>query len=370
MGRMRIYPVFLPQWGCPHQCVYCNQRASTSGGGGHVEREEGLASIRSSIVGLASEARRQEVPGELAFYGGTFTALPWRWLEAILGGALPFVEEGLFSGIRFSTRPDAMSSEICDRLAGYPIRTVELGVQSLSDDVLRRSRRGYTAETVGVATRLVRERGWSLGQQLMPGLPGDTRERFLESVSGVMALAPDFVRIYPTVVLRNTALARWLASGDYRPLTLEEAVEWSAEAYDWFFGAGIPVIRMGLHPDPELMKPGVIIGGPFHPAFGYLVKVRWWRNRVDAWCIDRSRTCRGERMTLRVARSIVSEVLGPARENVSHWRDLWGFHSIVIEPMANWSPGRLEICAESGKESGVPCGTSNDTDEVEAHESR
>jgi histone acetyltransferase (RNA polymerase elongator complex component) len=291
--------------------------------------------------------------------------MPWRWIEAILGGALPFVEEGIFSGIRFSTRPDAMSSEICDRLAGYPIRTVELGVQSLSDHVLRRSRRGYTAETAGGATRLVRERGWSLGLQLMPGLPGDSRERFLESVSGVMALAPDFVRIYPTVVLTNTALARWLASGDYRPLTLEEAVEWSAAAYDRFFGAGVPVIRMGLHPDPELVKPGVVIGGPFHPAFGYLVKVRWWRNRVDTWCFDRSRTCRGERMTLRVAGKIVSEVLGPARENVSHWRNLWGFRSIVIEPMANWPPGRLEIAAENGNESGVPCGTSSHTDEVE-----
>jgi histone acetyltransferase (RNA polymerase elongator complex component) len=350
--------------------VYCNQRASTSTGVGGPEREGSLDYIHERITRLASEARRLGIPGELAFYGGTFTALPLEWLEALLHGALPFIEEGLFSGIRFSTRPDAMSPAICEMLGGYPIRTVELGVQSLSDEVLRRSRRGYTAQTVVAATRLVRERGWNLGLQLMLGLPGDSRERFLESVTGVVALAPDFVRIYPTIVLTDTVLAHWLAAGRYRPLSLDEAVEWCAMAYDRFFEEGILVIRMGLHPDPELLTPGVIVGGPFHPAFGYLVKVRWWRTRVDGWCIGRNRAFQGERIVLRVAREVVSEVLGPSRENTSHWQNLWGCDGIDIVPMANWSPARLEAFTKSGIESGVPCATVDPVHEVEAHDGR
>jgi histone acetyltransferase (RNA polymerase elongator complex component) len=350
--------------------VYCNQRASTSARVGRPERKEGLASIHERITGLAFEARHQEVPGELAFYGGTFTALPWDWIRAIFDGVLPFIEEGLFSGIRFSTRPDAMSPPLCERLARYPVRTVELGVQSLSDDVLRRSRRGYTAETVAGATRLARERGWNLGLQLMLGLPGDSRQGFLDSVSGAMALAPDFVRIYPTIVLRDTLLAQWLAAGDYQPVGLDEAVQWCAVAYERFLRAGIPVIRMGLHADPALLKPGAIVGGPFHPAFGYLVKVRWWRNRVDAWCLEQSRSTKGGLLVLRVAQEVVSEVLGPARENVSHWQNLWRFEGVVIEPMAGRPRGRLEISTHSGNESGAPCEILERADEVEAHGSR
>ncbi len=369
-GRMRIYPVFLSQWGCPCQCVYCNQRANTATAIPSPDSKEALNLVRDRIAGLAADARRQGIPGELAFYGGTFTALPPERLEVLLDEAVPFIEEGLFSGIRFSTRPDALSPEICSILARHPIRTVELGVQSLSDEVLRCSGRGYTAKTVVSATRLVRGRGWRLGLQLMPGLPGDNRDRFLESVSGVMALSPDFVRIYPTVVLVNTVLARWLATGEYRPLSLDEAVEWCSVAYDRLFGEGIPVIRMGLHPDPELLKPGVIVAGPFHPAFGYLVKVRWWRSRVDGWCLARNGRFQGERIVLRVAKEALSEVLGPAGENLKHWQGLWGCRDVDIEQMADWSPGRVEIFTVSGEEHTVPHGTVDLAEEVEAHESR
>jgi histone acetyltransferase (RNA polymerase elongator complex component) len=344
--KTTVYPVFLPQWGCPHQCVYCNQRVSTSEKGGAQVGEGDIAPIRSRIDRLAEEARGKGVPGELAFYGGTFTSLPLDWLETLLNGVLTWTREGTFSGIRFSTRPDALSSDMCSFLDRYPVQTVELGVQSLSDDVLRRSLRGYSAQTVVGAVRRVRERGWTLGLQLMAGLPGDTRQRFLESVDAAMDLAPDFVRIYPTVVLKETLLAQWQATGRFRPLTLEEAVEWCTAAYDRFLSRGIPVVRMGLHPDPELLKPGVILGGPFHPAFGYLVRVRWWRNRIDHWCMHQERSFRGKKMVLSAAREVVSEIVGPGRENVAHWETRWGWTGIGFELTADRPGNHFEICVE------------------------
>lgn len=347
MGRVRVYPVFLPQWGCPHQCVYCNQRATTAGAADLWAREEGLASVQDRIDSLAREAGSRGAPGELAFYGGTFTALPAEWIEKLLHGACAHVDGGLFSGIRFSTRPDALPKHVRDLLSRYPIRTVELGAQSLSNEVLQRSRRGYGAGDVVEAVRRVREMGWKLGLQLMSGLPGDSRDRFLDSVRDAVRLAPDFVRIYPTLVLRDTRLAHWQSSGSYAPLSLEEAVEWSAAALELFQAGGIPVIRMGLHPDPELLKPGVILGGPFHPAFGYLVKVRWWRDRVDRWCAERDGVHHGRHVTLKVAREVVSELLGPARENLAHWRIRWGWAHVLVEPMADWPSSRFEVCMET-----------------------
>lgn len=344
MGRVTVYPVFLPQWGCPHQCVYCNQRAITSGARDPEAREGGLASIEDRIDGLAREAGIRGGPGELAFFGGTFTALPGEWIERLLRRAGGWVDGGLFSGIRFSTRPDALPRHVCDAVSRYPVRTVELGVQSLSNEVLHRSRRGYGAGDAVEAVSRVRERGWRLGLQLMPGLPGDNRDRFLGSVRDAMELAPDFVRIYPTLVLKDTLLAQWQSSGSYAPLTLEEAVEWSALALEMLQARGIPVIRMGLHPDPEMLKPGVIVGGPFHPAFGYLVKVRRWRNRVDRCCVEREGVRNARHVTVKVAREVLSEVLGPSRQNLSYWRSRWGWAGVLVEPMADWPSSRLEVC--------------------------
>jgi histone acetyltransferase (RNA polymerase elongator complex component) len=306
-------------------------------------RKDHMRLVEAWIEGLAREAKERARPGELAFYGGTFTAMPRDRLERILDGVMPWVNEGIFSGIRFSTRPDALTSETCRFLARYPIQTVELGVQSLSDEVLTQSQRGYSAESVVGAVRRIRKQGWSLGLQLMVGLPGDSRRRFLESVEGVMDLGPDFVRIYPTLVLKDTLLARWLETGRFRTLTLEEAVDWCAAAYDGFLSRNIPVVRMGLHPDRELMRPGVILGGPFHPAFGYLVRVRWWRDRIDQWCLQQARSFQDMELVLRVPREVLSEVVGPSRDNISYWRKKWGWTGFRLAPMEDWPVRRFEI---------------------------
>ena len=353
--RTRIYPIFLPHQGCPFQCIYCNQHAVTSASAGTQHSISGLlAWFHERLQRLAEDSRRAGSPGEIAFYGGTFTALPSEIMQELLEGASLLVREGLFTGIRFSTRPDCVTPLGCSLLCRYPVKTVELGVQSLSDDVLRTSGRGYSCRTVETAAALVRSHGWSLGIQMMPGLPGDTRERFLESMRRVIALRPDLARIYPTVVLSDTPLAELYRRGGYQPLSLEEALSWCVPAYDALLRAGIPVARMGLHADPELQKPGVILAGPYHPSFGYLVRVHWWRDRVDGR-IQKSRNAEEQKsrrqktgepsarqLTIRVTQRQVSELLGPDRSNIRYWKEKWQLTGIRIMQEPEWPLHRFE----------------------------
>ncbi len=338
--RKRIYPIFLAHAGCPFRCVYCNQRAMTASA---ASREPGvIPQVRRQLNGLLQDAQRHGHPGELAFYGGTFTALPPSVLRQILETVAPLVERGIFSGLRFSTRPDGISEELCLWLRQYPITTIELGVQSLVDAVLQQSRRGYSRAAVELAVGLIRRYEWRLGLQLMVGLPGDSARRFAETVAGTLTLQPDFVRIYPTLVMTGTELADWYRAGSYVPLALADAVSWCAAAYEAFFRAQIPIARLGLHADPELAKPGTVIAGPHHPAFGYLVRVEWWKMRVDRHLEDHQDELAGKAMTLLVAEPSVSEVIGPNRANVRHWLGKWHLTAVAVKGRADLLPGELE----------------------------
>ncbi|MFP5213347.1 MAG: elongator complex protein 3 [Acidobacteriota bacterium] len=332
-GQNRIYPLFLPHLGCPFQCVYCNQHVVTYSPDQILStREEGATEILNRLDALAEQARSSGRSGEIAFYGGTFTALPPETLRAVLEAASDRVREGVFSGIRFSTRPDCLSPETGSLLSRYPVSTVELGAQSLSDSVLASTRRGYTAKAVEAASALVREHGWSLGIQLMAGLPGDTKALFLESIRKAIRLGPSFVRIYPTLVLAGTLMAEWYGSGVFRPLELEDALDWCADGWDLLRSAGVPAARMGLHADPELEKPGMVLAGPYHPAFGYLVRVRSWRNRVDEALGEMVSGGAGfqEGITIEVAARQVSEAIGPGRSNLLYWQGEWNVENVRV----------------------------------------
>ena len=277
--------------------------------------------------------------------------LLWRHLQRFaarvcsnpsLPAASAYVRQGIFTGIRFSTRPDCLGDEVVELISKYPVRAVELGVQSLSDTVLQKSRRGYSARSVEESAKRVRDSGWALGIQMMAGLPGDTRGLFIQSMDKAIALAPDFLRIYPTLVLAGTNLADSFRKGIYTPLSLDEAVTWLTPAYAAALRAGIPVIRMGLHPDPALEKPGVILAGPYHPAFGHLVRCRWWKDRVDQEFAAFSELAGGE-IVLRVSPNRVSDVIGHGRSNLRHWKARW---NIGVKVMGGIGLDGIEMVVE------------------------
>ena len=315
-----IYPIFLPQAGCPFQCVYCNQRVVVSN---DYRESDILGFVEFSLKAYSNQVRTSGRSGEIAFFGGTFTALPPGLIESILASASIFVRQGIFTGVRFSTRPDCLEDQVMDLLSKYPILTVELGVQSLSDSVLEESGRGYRASLVHNASKLVKDAGWKLGIHLMAGLPGDNRALFIESMNKAIEMGPDFLRIHPTLVLEGTVLADSFRKGVYTALSLDEALDWFAAAYDLTIGAGVRVIRMGLQSDPALERPGVILAGPYHPAFGYLVKCRWWRDRMDRYFASFPESL-GSETVLLVAPNQVSDVIGHRRSNLSHWKARWG----------------------------------------------
>ncbi len=301
-----------------------------------------LDRFTTDLAALAAEAMRSGLAGQVALYGGTFTAVPREQLQLMLDKVSPHVAVGVFTGVRFSTRPDCMGKDIRRLLADYPIETIELGVQALHDEVLVASRRGYTSLHVRRAAEAVRRGGWELGIQLMPGLPGDTRERFAETVSRTIELRPDFVRLYPTLVLTGTVLAQWYSKKAYRPITLEEAIGWCADAYERFVRADIKVVRMGLHADPALQAPGAIVAGPYHPAFGYLVKVHWWRRQVDGALANEQFTD-GKTLLVKVAQRRLSEAGGPQRANPGYWMKRWGFTAVRLAGEATFADHQLEV---------------------------
>ncbi len=264
-----IIPLFIPNQGCLYRCIFCRQETITN-------RPEGLPTpddIGNAIdVAIRSKYFRSQRATEVAFYGGTFTSLPTASMVRLLAPVKPYLEKSIVQSIRLSTRPDALSAEKLDILDSFGVSTVELGAQSMNDKVLVLSNRGHTSRDTINAVKLLKEGGFKVGIQLMPGLPGDSKEAFMETVDRVIGLRPDMARLYPTLVLRGTALARWYEQGKYTPMGLDDAVTICKEACVRLENAGIPVIRIGLMSSPPLLKEGEIIAGPWHPALGFLVR--------------------------------------------------------------------------------------------------
>lgn len=258
--KQRLLPFFLPMLGCPHRCVYCDQWA-VSGKASAPTADE----VRRALDGFSPDPE-----AELAYYGGSFTCLPRREQEAWLRLTAPYIEGGVIGGVRISTRPDAVDDETCAFLRELGVTTVELGVQSFDDEVLRQSGRGCGGESARAACAAVRKAGIRLGVQLMTGLPGDRPELDRSSMKQALETGAQLLRIYPTLVIAGTELARLYAAGEYAPQSLEEAVCLCADMLEMAEAAGVPVQRLGLNPGPELERS--LIAGPYHPAFGGLVR--------------------------------------------------------------------------------------------------
>ena len=263
-----IIPFFLMNHGCPHRCIFCNERLTA----GDLPESITEAAFAKTVRAYLGSAGRKPGPAQIAFYGGTFTGMEQKEQRRLLELAAPFLREGQIDGIRLSTRPDEIGSDELDLLTAFGVKTIEVGAQSLDDEVLLHAQRGHTAADTARALILLSERGFKTGIHLMAGLPGDNRDRFHQTIDRVIALRPDMVRIHPTIVLRDTALAEAFREGRYLPLTLAEAVGQCKDALRKLTTAGIPVIRLGLQTTRELEEPGAVVAGPFHPAFRSLVE--------------------------------------------------------------------------------------------------
>ena len=266
-----IIPFFIHHQGCPHRCLFCDQNVVASAPSNHAEEKSKL--LEDTIDRwLPRFAAQNEI--QLAFYGGSFTCLQASTQLSLLSKVYPYIRKRLIHSIRVSTRPDCIDEQVCLRLKEYGVKTVELGVQSLNDRVLERSERGHSAADVGRATELLSQHGFSIGIQLMVGLPGDSTRSFLTTVRDVIDLQPAFVRIYPALIIKNTGLEKLYDEHLYRPLSLHQAIALTRRARELFHEHSIEIIRMGLQPSTELEKQ--IVAGPYHQAFGELVLSRDW----------------------------------------------------------------------------------------------
>jgi len=307
-----VIPVFIPHQGCPQQCLFCNQVSISGEQGGEAD----LELVRRTVEEwLARPHRAREV--QVAFYGGSFTCLPEARQERLLAAVQPFLHSGRVTSLRLSTRPDCVSDRICRFLRERGVETVELGVQSLDDRVLAASLRGHSSADSLKAVHILQAGGMRLGIQLMVGLPGESSRSFLGSVRQAASLAPAFVRLYPTLVIKGSGLAERYRQGSYSPLTLNRAIGLCRRAKEILDGAGIPILRMGLQ-GSESLESG-LLAGPYHPAFGEMVASRLWFRRVRrllAGCPP------GSRLQLRISHRDLSAFVGPGRMNMKRLREL------------------------------------------------
>jgi histone acetyltransferase (RNA polymerase elongator complex component) len=332
-----IVPVFIPNEGCPHQCVFCDQATVTDQGRGTV----GPSTVKNALNrALQSPKYNRAKNREVAFYGGTFTGLPPARMKALLEPVAPYLREGLFNSIRVSTRPDTVDQDRLELLKQYGVKTVELGAQSMDEDVLRLSRRGHTAEDTIRSFRLLKQHGFKVGIQLMPGLPGDTEERFMATVEKVAALSPDMVRLYPTVVIRGTVLAHWLSQKRYRPLKIEEAVRICTKSCMRLEGKGIPVIRIGLMASSSLLREGEIVAGPWHTAFGFLVRSEMYHQKIEPLL---SRPGEASAVKLRVPPREIALLRGYRNEGLHKIENKMVVRVTAVLPDESLPAGRIEV---------------------------
>ena len=274
MKSHMIIPIFVPHNGCPHDCIFCNQKKIAGTVSSFDEQR-----MRQQIEDYLASAKRV-AHIEIAFFGGSFTGIPLDEQKAYLGLATEYIHRHGLDGIRMSTRPDMISTEILDHLSDYPVIAIELGVQSMCQEVLDASVRGHSVKSVYDASKLIKHRGYQLGLQMMLGLPEDTPERSLQTGDQLIAIEPDMVRIYPALVVRSTGLETLYMEGTYKPFTLDTTIDLCAELVERFESAGIRVLRIGLQTSEEIQSGRDIVAGPFHPALGQLVEEKRWLSFV------------------------------------------------------------------------------------------
>lgn len=311
--------LFVPDEGCPHRCSFCSQKTISG-----KTKALTVQDIDSAVERALSCSECND--GEIAFFGGSFTAIKRDYMISLLERAKTYIDKGFFKGIRISTRPDCISEEILDILKFYGVTSVELGCQSMSDRVLKLNERGHTAQDVIDSAALIKSYGFEFGVQMMTGLYGDSSEGAVETAEKLIALKPDTARIYPTVVLENTALSELYKKGDYTPETLDESIELCARLLMMFRKADIRVIRLGLHSGGNV-EDGYV-AGVYHPALRELVESRIYLSLIEEE-INRKSLPEGE-IEIVVGEKFVSMAVGQKKSNIKSLSDK-GYKVKVIQ---------------------------------------
>ena len=321
--------IFVPHIGCPNKCSFCNQHYIS----GKVNAPMPRDIINAVEIAKNSKNYNPET-FEIAFFGGSFTAIDRDYMLELLETAFKFVKEHSVSGIRISTRPDAINDEILKLLKSYGVTAIEIGAQSLDDEVLSLNERGHKAEAVFSASKLIKSYGFNLGLQIMTGLYGDNDTKLFKTANKCLEIKPDTIRIYPTIVLKNTHLAELYESGVYEPQKIEEAVKICSKLYTLFTENNIKVIRLGLHTIDET----AFVAGPWHPAFSELCQSEIFLNNA----LNKLKT-KGN-YSIFVNKSDVSKMIGQKKSNIIKLENS-GFYCKVFADK-NIKPNEIKIKRE------------------------
>ncbi len=325
MKKQYIIPIFVPHLGCPNDCVFCNQK-SISGQTRQVTKEDVKNIIEEHLKYIKKDSKV-----EVAFFGGSFTGIEEAKQEELLSTAYEYIKQKKVDSIRISTRPDYIDKKILKRLKKYKVKTIELGVQSANDYILKKAGRGHTFEDVVKASKLIRWYGFELGHQMMVGLPESTTVDEINTAKQLIKLKPKMVRIYPVLVIKNTKLEKDYNDGKYKPLTVIQAVEVCKELVKLFVKKHIEVIRIGLQPTDTITNPendkSEVVAGPFHPAFRQLVESGMWYD-VIVEKIKQLNT-KVKEVVVTVNPADVNNVIGQRKDNINNLRDVYDVNLIV-----------------------------------------
>ncbi len=338
MKKTFIIPIFVPHLGCPNDCIFCNQK-SISG-----EKKQVTAQDVTEIIEKYLEEEKEETYKEVAFFGGSFTGIEKEKQAELLSAAYQYVREGKIDSIRISTRPDYINKEILKTLKKYKVKTIELGVQSANNYILKRAGRNHTFEDVKKASKLIRRYGFTLGHQVMVGLPESTKLDEINTAKQLIKLKPKIVRIYPVLVIKKTKLEQELKNGEYEPLTLVQAVERCKELTYIFNKKKIKVIRIGLQNTEEITNPesegSEVVAGPYHPAFRQLVESGiWYDNIVNK---IKKFNVKVKEVEIRVNSEDMNNAIGHKKENIQKLKEFYNVDAKVVEDN-EIRPGKLEI---------------------------
>ena len=326
MKKQYIIPIFVPHLGCPNDCTFCNQR-KISGEQRNVTEDD----VKKTIEFYLDSFKEKDAKVEVAFFGGSFTGIEPELQEKLLSAAYEFIKEKRVNSIRISTRPDYINKEILKRLKKYKVKTIELGVQSTNDYILERCKRGHTFADVKKASKMIRWRGFTLGHQMMVGLPDSTELDDLNTAKDLAKLKPKMVRIYPVLVIRGTELEKEYNEGNYEPLTLEQAIERCKELCYFFGKKKIEVIRIGLQSTETICDPkkekSEVVAGPYHETFRGLVESSIYYDTIVEK-IKKINT-KVKEVEIRVNPQNVSNVVGYKRENIEKLKEMYDVDAVI-----------------------------------------